>query len=358
MENNNQNKEKVIYTETEISELTEFIRILKEKTKDSHSQGEHLYFRGESSNYNRRIPTLYRQPKLAEHGSEYYYRTLLNELGRDDYGENTSLVRLISELQHYGAVTRMLDVTSNPIVALYFSLEGSDEDDGYVYMYSVKKEDEKFDTGHTVAIKSGLNLVNQQLIDNFLRACKWFEKNFKNCLETTTDELDSLIQKNEECYNISDQKRKIHKTNIVKFMEILNQRARVRERLNYPFKIYKDLNIAHLVLPSKTTDRIRQQQGAFMFPKYVNIKKVKKNIRNKNNKTNKTLKDEVHKQIDKSIQHFSLKDKDKKQLRIKIKGKEKRELKKQLKMIGITEGFIYPDIEHVSKALLETYDEK
>ena len=101
----------------ELEESNEKVKGKKINVEDM-IKDEHLYFRGESKFYNYRVPTLYRKEKLVKNGSEYYYRTLLNELGKDDYGENTSLVRMISELQHYGAVTRMLDITKSPLIAL------------------------------------------------------------------------------------------------------------------------------------------------------------------------------------------------------------------------------------------------
>ncbi|MHD0398164.1 FRG domain-containing protein [Staphylococcus simulans] len=177
MDCDKENVEEIVVTNIE-----DLIRIIEE----SEEKGKHLYFRGESKYYDYRKPTLYRQTKLIEKGSEYYYRTLLNELGRDDYGENTSLVRLISELQHYGAVTRMLDVTINPLVALYFALDNNKKD-GYLYIYSVDTDKEKFDTGHTIAIKSALNLLDQQVIDDFMTACEIIEdkKVIKRMFKTT-----------------------------------------------------------------------------------------------------------------------------------------------------------------------------
>lgn len=241
--------------------------------------------------------TLYRNENLVFGGSEYYYRVLLNELGEDDYQENSSLVRLMSKLQQYGAVTRMLDVTTNPLIALYFAVQSDDKndynggDDGYVYIYSSNSNQkgneskknkaidkkEKFDTGHTVAIKSACNFIDQQKLNEFLHTMEELKKKFDNSKY--------LIDQVENKYKISYRNltldeltnTKIYryilnpdqKDNITEFMKLLNQRAKTKERLVFPFKIYDDFKKAHIVLPAKSTDRIRQQQGAFIYPRYV-----------------------------------------------------------------------------------------
>lgn len=134
-----------------IKSLNEFLENIFKFSKKINCN-EQLYFRGESSPFVFRTPSLYRHETLTIEGSE-------------DHLENSTLVRLISELQHYGSKTRMLEITSNPLIALYFAVEKDDDTPGYLYIYKSNTENEKFDTGHTITIKSALNFISQGVID-------------------------------------------------------------------------------------------------------------------------------------------------------------------------------------------------
>lgn len=89
-----------------------------------------IYFRGEQREYEKTIPGLYRNgnENLIFEGSKGYYRQLLNELGYSSSLDNNTLFNFIAEIQHYGAVTRNIDISSNPLVSLFFACEDAEKD--------------------------------------------------------------------------------------------------------------------------------------------------------------------------------------------------------------------------------------
>lgn len=132
-------------------------------------------------------------------------------------------------------------------------------------------------------------------------------------------------------------------------MEVLNQRARVRERLEYPLKIYNDLSEAHIIIPSKKTDRIRQQQGAFILPRYTST----------SGKEHEKVKEEIGESIDTLLQDIKTRKNNNSGFSvIKINAGDKKYILEELEQLGITEGFVYPDIEHQSNALIRKYKEQ
>lgn len=366
--------------------------------KIEHDSDTHLYFRGESQKYPFVIPSLYRSDneKLIFEGSENYYRDLISELGRDDYNESTSLVRTMAEFRHYGAVTRILDVSKNPLASIYFSAECDEDEDGFVYIFSPKHK--KYDTGHTIAIKTALNLMNQTTISSFLIKCeslinlygitnnveitpdyeplqkynnavnnseedsKGYD-NSKHLLKALDDDFmiltlygmkyDDLIDK-KKMFIGTNTRDKSYKENeslfndavrwIRSFMEALNQRARVRERLEYPFRIFDDLNKTHLVISSMNTDRINRQRGAFLFPAYV-----KTCDEYENNKPLSVVQNEVQDSIFNCLYMGPSGNV------IRIPAEHKKKIKEELFQLGIDGGFLYSDIQHQSETLLAQY---
>ena len=329
----------------------------------SSKRAGHLYYRGENKYHQYLVPSLYTDEGLSKKSSEYYYRVLLSQSGNADYSKSSDLFSAIVDFQHKGAKTRLLEVSQNPLVALYYACEknsNNSRDAGYVYIFGshhvVDRNEvntEHFDVGHTVAAKIALNLIPQEKINEFMTVCNsiytrtsradWKELRYRdmNSLYIGSDDGDSSQIKIRDINSISLSSSEF--IVIQSFMYLLNQRAKTNGELVYPFNIFEELMLSHIVIPSKSSDRVKLQQSAFIFPKYVYTSR-------------KPLED-IQKEIDRSVCTLSagIAAEDGRIINvIKIPAEKKDIFKKQLAQIGISEGFVYPEIEHRSNSLLTT----
>ena len=105
-------------------------------------ENNNIYYRGQSCSCWELKPSVFREPILDEH-------SLLNKASLKLWNEVSSLRTHLEKMiffQHYGLCTRLLDVTFNPLVALYMACceEKWNTCDGVVFCgYSVERRNDK-----------------------------------------------------------------------------------------------------------------------------------------------------------------------------------------------------------------------
>jgi len=105
---------------------------------------EQAIFRGEPAQYqNNLCPSLFRAGEPSDEFENYnaFFSNYISSSERDYmfdrlFPDATPLsLSAIALAQHYGERTRLMDVTFNPLVALYFAILSHDDEDGFIFAY-------------------------------------------------------------------------------------------------------------------------------------------------------------------------------------------------------------------------------
>ncbi|MBV7432934.1 FRG domain-containing protein [Dermabacteraceae bacterium TAE3-ERU5] len=80
---------------------------------------------------------------------------------RNGLGRNMGDFELLATLQHEGVPTSLLDITTDPLVALYFACKGEESEDGRMFVLAIKSWDEigEDESSTLLPQKEGSNIV-------------------------------------------------------------------------------------------------------------------------------------------------------------------------------------------------------
>jgi len=205
--------------------------LLQDIEESSKKDGKIVLYRGHASYRHRLRPSLFRSSNEKIRNREHSIIRELVSRHPEDFSSDSTVFEMLVRLQHYKMPTRLLDLTFNPLVAIYFACSENEKYNPEIVEITIDSSKIKYydsDTVACVANLCNLSKVQQDEIKGYI------DNDQLNLTEGNAGErlFDFIIQK----------------------------------RPNFRPKIVLDnLKDFFVVLPKMNNPRIIAQNGAFMI---------------------------------------------------------------------------------------------
>lgn len=282
----------------EINSVGSFLDILKNKKEAEEENSYTYFFRGQAAEYWDISSSIFRENML---GIEHELLKIPLTKIPTEFDLSQSTFDLMTKYQHYGLCTRLLDITTNPLVALYFACK---------IMGSEKYEKENRDNNKKDEDREPWGIV-------------YYKKAYPDYADRTEVKIVAKIaQYNLENTNsIQEIIIKLYKDGIIS----LEEKNRWIQPKNYS-KFIDIIQKNYTIIPTYNNTRLAKQNGAFLLPSMYTV--VKDRDEYKITKTCGSLKGEFEEEF------------------FYIDGDNKYKILQELDICNINEYTLFPELEH------------
>ncbi|MEW7859353.1 DUF1508 domain-containing protein [Pseudomonas chlororaphis] len=274
-------------TTHKIGSVRTFISAIENLPQDAESV---IFYRGHGNVSYRLLPSLYRNSGWIRNEHVIFHELVLR--CPNDFQLSGPTFNTLVKMQHYSLPTRLLDITTNPLVALYFACIGGGSADAEVITFRIPKDEIRYYDSDRVSLISNIGR---------LPAHTRFPQGVKEKLFNSNEDVIRLVR------------------------EVQREKPYFEARIN-PI----DISSVVCVKPVLDNPRIIKQDGAFLLFGVEGEKGKPAEVPEKYLLSNSNFK-------------------------VILRGSDKPRILEQLASLGITRSTIYPEIEHVAGHISEKY---
>lgn len=350
-----------------LSKKAESLKSIKANvTVDGRGLLPRFFYRGQSNDFksSNNVASIFRQKELSGYTHEYSFTNEYMRRYANDFNNLENNFSRLSYMQHFGLPTRLLDVTTNALVALYFACQShldseGHETDGIVTMSFSNKTQNIDDFTYyssrsdTVEVLSTLALMDEEKKKSIYRKISSFNKNIDDLLKEDENHLYQswymdLVKQFPEGYyeQLSEENQKVYDS-LNDFYKEINQSYEmqclyhdIKRDTGYFADLINFRTLLHpfFVEPSINNERLRAQSGFFLFEPYDGTSCSLENI---------------HDDIDNKV---SLYNGHNEPIRLVIPGEKKQQILNELNQsLEINQATLFPDKENVASYIKNNF---